>query len=329
MDYGDLLKGAWHVAWRHKYLWVLGFFAAEGGGCGVSGNYNLGADEPITWPGRSPVRLSELVERYWPAVLALVAGGLVLTLVLLVLRVVATGGLIHGTDQALAGRPGTGLGAAWRRGVQVFWPMVGLGLLTTLIALAGILAVVVFAAVPIVFLVFSGAMGPGRVIGIALIALGAVAVLIPAVVTLQLVWNWSTRVLVLQGRPAGASLRLGWRILRDNLGHSLLAWALQTAISIAVGIPAAVALAVVGLPVVLLLLHAKGDLGPFAWSGVGLAAFVVLAALGVYGAAVSTYVNAYWTVAFRQITAGGTPEGTARPGRFLRGFPDQSSRTGA
>ncbi|GAB4257509.1 MAG: hypothetical protein Kow00122_15340 [Thermoleophilia bacterium] len=329
MNYGDLLKGAWHVTWRHKYLWVLGFFAAEGGGCGLSGDYSFGADEPITWSGRTWVPLGELVERHWPVVLALVAGGLALALVFLVLRVVAAAGLIHGTDQALAGRPGAGLGAAWRRGLQVFWPMVGLGLLTTLIALAGILAVAGSAAVPIAFLVLSRDMGPGGVIGVALIALGAVAVLIPAAVALQLVWNWSTRALVLQGRPAGVSLRLGWRILRDNPGHSLLAWALQTAISIAASIPAAVALAVLGLPVVLLLLHTKGDLAPFAWSTVGLAAFVVLAALGVYGAAVSTYVNAYWTAAFRQITAGIAPAATAPPGGPSGDAPHPSSRAGA
>ncbi|MCZ7661645.1 MAG: hypothetical protein M5U22_01220 [Thermoleophilia bacterium] len=304
MDYGDLLKSAWRVSWHHKYLWILGFFAAEAGGCNFSANYSFGPEDQVRLPGGTRVRAADFLTDHWQLILLLAAGAVGLALVFLVLRVIATGGLVQGADAACAGEPAVGLGPAWRRGLAVFWRLVALWLLVALIAMAGVLVLVVLLAIPVVVIAASGGVGPGRVIALVLLGLGALAVLAPAGVALWLVWTWATRALVLENVGPGTSLRLGWRILRANPGHSVLSFLLQLAISIAVGIPLVVFLILVGLPVIFLIWRTGGDLSAFSWGGLALLAFVVLGAASVYQAAVSTYLSAYWTIAYRQLTRG-------------------------
>ena len=51
MGYGLVLREAWRVAWRHKYLWLLGALAAEAGGFSIS----AGGSVPDSYRGAVPM----------------------------------------------------------------------------------------------------------------------------------------------------------------------------------------------------------------------------------------------------------------------------------
>src|SRR5579859_2314234 len=104
MDYGRVLTRALELTWRHKWLWLLALFAAEGGGSftysgqGLNGGFSSGnrtAPPSATVPDFHPVQV-------WIAANAglLLAGALGLVIILIVLFVLSCGAeaaLVRGT----------------------------------------------------------------------------------------------------------------------------------------------------------------------------------------------------------------------------------------
>src|SRR5665811_193401 len=139
VDYSDLLRRAWRVAWRHKYLWLLGLVASEGG-CGISGgapniSYSFGSYQGYGPFASGSLDLADWIAHNWPFLLALIVGLFLLGIVLWVISIIATGGLIAGSDAANAEGP-SGLGFAWSAGVRSFWRLLGMWLLVAVVALA-------------------------------------------------------------------------------------------------------------------------------------------------------------------------------------------------
>jgi len=54
MNYGDTLKRGWQLTWNNKWLWLLGFLAALGGGGGFGSSANTSMDSSTVTPGTTP-----------------------------------------------------------------------------------------------------------------------------------------------------------------------------------------------------------------------------------------------------------------------------------
>jgi hypothetical protein len=316
MNYGQLIRDAWAITWRSRFLWVLGLLA--GGAVGMPALRGSGAN----WrPSRGELdnlqpglgRLAGDVEAWVLANLGLVIGAAVVVVLLgvavLALSFVAQGGLSRATADLAEGRP-TSFGRAWSAGRRLFWRYVGLAALLALATLA--VAAVIGGVVSLAF-GLGEAFGP-RLVTIALaIVIGVPLVLAAAVgaVGASIVVAYAQRAIAIENVGPLAALAIGWRVLRSHLGESLLVWVINLGIALAAGTALAVG---VGLLVAVL-----GGLGALLWwlaglgaALVGYAAVAVLAvvAIGLVLAAISnTFFWSYWTLAYLRLThaAGAEP----------------------
>jgi hypothetical protein len=132
MDYGSLLRRAWHIVWGHKYLLVLGMLAALGsGGTPSSGSsYQVSSDEVEGAVGQMPSfrQFEPWMGLVIVAAVAIILLLIVAGLVLWGIAQVAHGGLIAGVDQ-IEGGAESSFTTAWRTGWQRVWTLLGIGLL--------------------------------------------------------------------------------------------------------------------------------------------------------------------------------------------------------
>src|SRR5262249_46164368 len=160
-------RDAWALTWRYRFLWILAVLA--GGGVGVPA-FNSVPGPAVRSDSASATEVPPQVAAFGQsaAVWALANVGLLVTLgtllvallmVLLVVSVVATGGMARATADLATGHPSS-LGRAWGAGVHLFWRFVGLWLV---IIVAGIVVAALVAAVvgAVVALYIAGASAAG------------------------------------------------------------------------------------------------------------------------------------------------------------------------
>ena len=298
MDYGLMLREAWRVAWRHKYLWLLGVFAAEAGGLSISASGSV----PNSFRWNVPLGVEgagSFLADHWVEFLVVGLGVAVLSLALAVLSIICSAGLVAGVDNAFMRRPGATLPIAWRRGVRLFWRQLGLWLLIALIAVVGLVASCLLFLPLVLILVLTHA-GTAAVVLSALAGLLVfVVAAVPLAAGLQMVSSFADRSLVLEGLGPLASLRSGFRLLRARPGQSVLVCILGLTLSVAVSLVTTVAGVAAFLP--LLLLGRAAQAFPPLWILVTVAGLVTVAVLVAVKAVTTTFFSAYWTIAWRRI----------------------------
>ncbi len=300
MDYGELLSATFRISWRAKYLWLFGLFALSLDGCNPSSSsYQFSGDGGGEGVGSFSGGV-DFVAGNWGWLLALGLVVFVLGFLLFALSVIMTAGLVAGADEAYRGVEGRGARRSWRRGFERFWPLLGLFLL---LLLAGILTLLVLGvmAVVVVFVLLQNF----EVSGSAVIALVGLAVLlalalIPFLVVIQIVVSWSARSLILDGTGVFASLGRGWRLFRAQTGSSLLVWALNLGLSIAVGLILAIPMIALGIPLILAIVVGE-DQGPWLIPLAALGGLVLGAAVLLLKAVLTTFFSTYWTIAYRKL----------------------------
>jgi hypothetical protein len=305
VDYTAIVREAWLLTWRHRFLWVLGLFAGGGTGtCGnVGGNYRLPGDtDAVDGTGtradieRALDDVGTWLGDHIGIVIAIIAVFVIVALVFTVISLIAQGGLYRGVADIARGRP-TGLGAAWRMGLRLFWRNLRLALLTLLIYLPFLLII----AGVIAYLVLAEP-GLGTIISMfALVGLLILALSIPIAIVLV----YARLEIAVEEAGAVPALSAGFRLFRQRLGSSLLLWLINIAIGIGAGIAFAIALVVAAIALFLvgLIIYAAAD-----GFGVALLAFIVMVALAAFAAIwlavgiFSTFAIAYWTLAYLRLT---------------------------
>ena len=311
MDYSRLISDAWRVTWRHKYLWILGLFATQGGGCSGAANFNTGS---FRLPGSNgdPVGtiydLQQWIQTHWMLIGALVVGLFAVGFVLFVVSVMATAGLIAGVDDAAARRPEARLGTAWRRGVACFWRLFGMWVLVGLVVAVVMAIMIAIVVVPIALSAASdSSVGGVGVVAAILIGLIMLLALIPVAAVLNIVLEWGARALVLENTGVVASLSRGWQLFRANVGPSLLVWLIGIVLSIGAAIAFTIVAFAAAVPAGLLLAATWGNIGSAVVAALGVLGLIVLVGMLAVKAVWATYFSAYWTLAFRQLTAAHAP----------------------
>jgi hypothetical protein len=315
MEYGSLIRDAWRLTWRHRFLWLIGLFA---GGAGSMPNGGGGPNWRIDGSDAETGRMGELgaaagraasQAAAWVAanaglvVLVLTAVALV-GLGLLALCLVAQGAMARATADLAEGRP-TGPGPAWRAGLRLVWRYAGLWL--TLIGASIVLAALVGALILAGgFLLY--AVSPVAVVALAvLVGLPLLLAAIAAGVAVSIVVAFAQRAIAVEDLGPLGALGAGWRLLRAHLGESLLTWLIALGLGVGAGLATALALGV--------LFAVLGGVGVGVWAvagltgptvvygvGAGLALLaVLLAAIGV----ANTFFWNYWTIAYLRLSGHG------------------------
>jgi hypothetical protein len=311
MNYWDLIRDAFWITLRNRYLWFFGFFAGVGGASDFNSNFPTGGGGPdndfnrggaVTpfagqFPFDGPVGGAEVA-----FIIVFVLLALVLFLVFLALVVISNGGLADSVAAIERGERRR-FGSTWRAGTSRFWRVLGYCIIFFLIGLALLIAI----AAPIGLLitaVFLGTEATGaRVATVALAALVAIPLLIVVFVSLSIIAQFALREIVIRGQRVTASIGSGLRIFRQNLGRSILVWLIQIALIIVATITLLVASTIVGLILFLpTILLAVAELTTAAIVTGIIAGVILLPFLIIATAVLGTFNHAYWTLAYLRIT---------------------------
>ncbi|MCA9896571.1 MAG: hypothetical protein H6654_03190 [Ardenticatenaceae bacterium] len=228
MDYGNLFRRGWEIVWQNKYLFILGFLAALGGGSGGNSGGNFNYSVPGPSGSDVPAEMFEEFTQFWTQYGGLILGlfcfFFILGIVFWLIRLAAVGGLIESVDRIEAGEK-MSLGKAFSAGVARIWSLVGLSVLLNL----------PFILVGLLFASFGGSFfvtamrnggdfaGFEPAFGGFFACLGLLACfLVPLGIVVAIVQPFAMRGLVLKQLGVVDSIRHGWQVVRDNIGDILL-----------------------------------------------------------------------------------------------------------
>src|SRR4029453_5551999 len=145
MDFGTIISRAFRVTWQYRVLWILGFLAALGaGGAGIGQSpqmtMRLGDRDIAPWIQDLTANPNTILA----GAAAFVCLVFLISIVLLVIGIIARGGLIAGVQQ-IETEGNTTFGRAWSIGAARFWHLLGLNILLWLpFIILIILAVIAF-----------------------------------------------------------------------------------------------------------------------------------------------------------------------------------------
>ncbi|MBA3474776.1 MAG: hypothetical protein H0T57_16400 [Rubrobacter sp.] len=316
MNYGELIKDAFWIAWRNRFLWFFGFFA---GGTSAGANFNIPSgnfggfdDEDFGDPGRGGFGGTTPAPGFDPgqwildnlALILVVAAVVVLLALLFIVMSLLSQGALAESVAALDRGEGRRFSSAFRAGISDFWRVLGYFLLLVLISLGLLLAIGIPLAL-LVTVVFAGTEAVGaRIFTVVLAALVGFALLLVVFVPLSIVWQFGLREIVVRREGVTGSIGGGYRLFRRNLGKSLLLLLIQIAISIGAGIALLIVTLLLGLllAVPALILFAA-DLGTAGIVASIVAGLILLPLLLVASGALGAFNHSYWTLAYLRLTA--------------------------
>ncbi len=272
----DIIRDSFKLAWKYKYLWLFGLFAAGGtslnlpidrGDSGGLGGYEQAYD----W--------------LMAAIVLIVLIGLAIGLIVLILHVISKSALIYDVYQ-IETNGQHGLGAGWDFGLKRFWQMLGVTLLQIVVMMAFVIVIGAFVAICFVIAVPLGIVS----------LLIALPVGLVGILTFVAIWIYAERFVTLETRGVIQSIGDGWELVKTQWKPSLLMLLVKIAISIAVAIGVmgvGAALAIPAIPMwfispALAILYGIIILLPF---------FVLT------GAYFGTFDSAAWTKAFLVLRA--------------------------
>jgi len=322
MNYGDLIRDAFRVTLRNRYLWFFGFFAGGTGSNFIGnvpsgGNFNPGNFDPDDFQ-RSGAGLSGLSAQFGQGVLgnaALILGIVVVALLLVlffIFMAIISQGALADSVAAIDRGEGRRFGSAFASGMGNFWRVLGYYVLFFLVAL-GLLVVI---GIPVALLIggtFAATQSTGARVSVAVVV-GIVAILLLIVVFIpfSIIAQYALREIVVRRERVLGSIGSGYSLFRRNIGRSLLLWLIQIGLSIGIGIAFILLLLIVGLvlflPTIVLAIAGYSTAAIVAGAIAGL---ILLPILLVATGAIGTFSHAYWTLAYLRLTPG-TPEATPR-----------------
>ena len=316
MNYGDVIRDAFRVTLRNRYLWFFGFFA---GGTGTNffgnvpsrGGNNFDFDD-FPRSGSSGLTaqvgqgLSDTV-----LIVGIVVIALLIALFFIALAIISQGALADSVAAIDRGE-GRRFGSAFTSGMGNFWRVLGYYIVFFLVGL-GILVVI---AIPVALLIggtFAATQSTGARVSVAVVVgILAVILLIVAFIPLSIIGQYALRDIVVRHERVLGSVGSGYSLFRHNIGRSLLLWLIQLGLSIGIGIAFILVVLIVGLVLFIptIALAVAGSSTGAIIAGV-IAGLILLPLLLVTAGAIGTFFHAYWTLAYLRLTPG-TSEATPR-----------------
>lgn len=292
-----MVKKAFQITIKNKYLWLFGFFAgASGGGYNF---YSGGSGSGSDYRGKSDYGFDQFgtdIKNYfldhWILIVGLAILFIGIMLFFMVMRILSQGALI-GAVNKIDSVKSSSLRDGFKIGRKYFWRILGLGLLT---GLAVFLALVILGT-PIIFL-FIYKM---YVRGIILVLLG-LAIFIPLSIVVNYATLYGYRYIVLYDKKIIQALKSAFDLFIKNIWQSIVFSLILFLVGIATAIAAFIILFAIAIPFIIL-----GFLAYFVaqWIGAvivsGLAFVIFIGLMFVLGAIIATFQSSLWTLAFKDL----------------------------
>jgi len=253
LDFGNVLTRAWNIVWKNRVLWLFGLLAScgRGGGGGGGGGTSFDPNNPpITPDGQfvMPPEFEQMFGNIDPTIfiITIICLALLISVIVLIIQTLGTGGLIGGIDRADAAGA-VSFGDAWSVATAKFLPLLGLTLITAIIIIAVALLVIV----------------PGTLLSVATLGLGLLCflpllcVFVIIALLFSLIIQFAQIGVVIDNLPVIDSLRRGWEVFRANLANTII-------LAIIVGVIGFVVSLVLALPLLFIVLPAVAGVAGFA-----------------------------------------------------------------
>lgn len=290
MDYGEILKKAWNITWKHKGLWILGILAGcssnrggSGGSSGSSSQYNLDASDMYRFEhefSHSPIIqwLSDIPEVVWIAIaIGFVFFIIALSILFWVLASIGKSGLFAAFKQADETGE-TSLKEAFSSALRSFWKIliieVAVGILSFIVIVVLLLPMII--CFPLLCLI------------------------IPAFIALHVI------VLLIQISVVADEIHLTkapgyiWNMVKANVGDTIVIALILGVIQLIIGL-------LIGLPIIFMLAPALLGFfinqGQMLGIGVGLSVVFMLIYLPVsiiLSGVLQTFVHGAWTLFYQR-----------------------------
>ncbi len=310
--YRPIIKEAFKIAWRNRFLWFFGLLAAL---VGSGGAYNLGAGNLsrvetygvwlehlksflLNWRFRfHGPNLSEAWSVFGMSGLFLILAGIFIFIFLLWLAVSAQGALAYGSGEVASGRQ-TNFQAVFKRGTEKFWQV----LLLDIIFNFGLVVVLILFTLPFFILYMSAVEDTTWK---ALLIIVSFVVWVPLAVVFSIVIRYALIYCVNQEKKISEALSKAFNLFIKNWLVSLEVGFILFFLNLITGLLMAILLVFAALPFALLAIVAiQLSSATFLWLVVVLGILTFVALIFLYGAVWNVFVMAVWVLLFERITKG-------------------------
>jgi len=280
IDYGKILKRAWHILWNYKILWIFGILlaltAGGGGGGGNGFNYRFsghpgenGGYGPGTYPRWPFLRefgawaekniLPLFVHPEQHVATLIWIGAAILLLIIVtgvifaILRYVSEAAVIRMVD----GYEQTGAKVGFKQGWKLGWSRRAfrMWVIGLVISLPAILFIALLIGLGVLFFKSSEGGNTSLAVGGMITAIGCTFLFMFAFIILMaflgLLRQFFMRVAALENAPVGESFRRGWQMFKSNWKSAALMWLIMLGIGIGYAI-AGFILLIILIPVFIL-----------------------------------------------------------------------------
>jgi len=318
MDYGEILKKSWHIAWKFKVLWIFGILASCGQSQGGNFNFNNsfrtsgnGFSSPT--PNLPPAMINEFYRFaylfnnpsfIWKFVAVVIAVVCVIVMVEIFIGTMGRIGLIKGAAEADAGTERLTFGGLWKGSTPYFWRVFWLSFLIGTPFIIAVIAILVGVGVAMIPLLSANPNASFLLILLPVICVLLCVIFILAII-LGFISTQAERAIVLEDKSLLDGFRRGWEVLTKNLGPILIIWLIVAAITFVAAIVIALPLLVVLVPLVIAFLANMNSLN-FSFTPWLVAFVCILCAYTpvawLADGIVMTYLQSVWTLTYIRLT---------------------------
>ncbi len=291
INYGNLIKEAWQITWKNKYLWWFGFLVALSGG--TSSNFSSGGwGEKGGWEENVQQKISDWVALYWEWIILGCILLFLLMVVFLILNIWGRGALIASLGKITVKEP-TDFKTGLKEGRKFFWSILSLNLFLLGMGLAAL--IILGTPVAILFLLKAYWVG-------GFLAFVGLLIFFLLVVLFTYLQKYGILYLVLGKVSFWAALENAYRLFRQHLLPSIIMGAIFIPLSLLAGLAALMfilACLLIFLIPGLLAYFLLGKLIIILLSILGILILVagILAINSIY----AVFAQALWILFFRQI----------------------------
>jgi hypothetical protein len=225
VNYLEILKKAWDITWKNRYLWWFGFFLALGLN-GLSSNQSFNAEKDGKNQEKVFSALANFYNHHQELVITLFAIVSLLLILLIILKIISRAGLIKSVAEIEKGKVGS-FKKGFGEGKKYFWRVLAINFIVGIFTF--FLIAVIFS--PIVFLIYLKSYIVALFLGIL-----AIIIFIVLMVLVSFLKEYAQIYLIISNISVNSALESGYQLFIKNIWPSIIFSIIFIPISLVLGI---------------------------------------------------------------------------------------------
>lgn len=307
----DIIKEAYQITWKYRYLWLFGFIIAlTSGGVNFQPTFQYQTSTG-TELDRFYSQFISFVEKYLIYFIVAAIALFIILIILWLLGLISHGGLIDCVNKIDRGEV-TGLIDGFQTGFKKFWTLLG----TTILLILPVIILVLIITIPFVILIISSAMSlrgdnPAGVFSlifaICFFCFGLIILILLSLI-MYLILNYALNAIIIDNHQIVASIKFSIKLIREKWKDTGLMFLVLLGISMGVSlIFAVITLIGILLPLGLIIAGFLTKSLALIAIGFGIILLVILATKFLQGI-LMVFTSSSWTITYLRLTRAITTE---------------------